>query len=262
MIYRKGKCLAWAAACALALALATISGNASAGTLTVQLFNATFNGAGTGYFNFDPVAGLFTNTQPGTVYTSDFIPVAVTGNTHTNGTVQNTDIFGIPASDFNSFRLEFLAFSNPTVTNNKFTMNSMGPTSISLLGPITGNITPELDSSSYNQANISGNLNSSRVSIKYQFNQLVIGGETFITTSSPELLTIKLNTNTPLSLNAQGALNSFYGDWSGSVTPLQPGTNVPEPSTYIFYSSALLVMAIFGALCYRRKALQLSGGAA
>ncbi len=261
MIYRKGKRLTWAVACALGLAIALTSRNASASALTVQLFNATFNGAGTGYFNFDPIEGLFTNTQPGVVSNSSFIPVSVTGNTNNNGNVQNSDIFGIPASDFNSFKLEFWAFSNPTVTNNKFSMNSIGPTSFNLLGPVTGNITPELDSSSYSQANISGNLNSSQVSIQYQFNQFTIGGETFIYTSSPEVLTIKLNTNTPLSLNPQGELNSFYGDWSGSITPLQPGTNVPEPSTFVFCGSALLVIASFWVLWLRRKALQLSGGA-
>lgn len=263
MIYRKGKCLAWAVACTLGLALTTSSGNASASTLQVQFFNATFNGSGIGYYNFDQNAGLFTNTLPGIVNGSSYIPLTVTGNTHDNGNYQATDIFGIPASDFNSFQLEFWAFSNPTVTNNKFTMSSVGPTSFSLLGPMTGDITPELDSASYSPAYISGNLNSSQVSIQYQFNQFSIGGETFINTSSPELLTINLNTNTPLSLNNQGALNSFYGDWSGSVTPLQPGTNVPEPSTFVFYGSALLVMASFWASYPRRKApQQLSGGAA
>jgi len=257
----KRKSSVWMLVFMAGLAITACCRKSLATTLSLQFFNASFQGNGTGYFNFDSTngGGLFTNTVQNVVNTTTFIPVTVTGNTHTNGNVQSTDIFGIPASDFNSFQLQFLNFSNPKVTNNEFVTSSMGPTSFSLLGPMNGNITPELDSASYSQATISGELNSNQVIIQYPFNQLVIGGETSIYTSLSELLTINLNTNAPLTLNSQGALNSFSGDWSGSVTPLQPGNNVPEPSICVFYGAFALTLIGFVAFASRRKAFRFLG---
>lgn len=101
---------------------------------------------------------------------------------------------------------------------------------------------------------ISGPLNGNNAMIQGSFNQMSFyqsGMPIPISLSQPELLTINVNTTTPLTLDQQGyMLSSFTGDWGGGMAPQ---TAVPEPSEALTYVCGLAALSAFLAIEWKKR---------
>ena len=168
----------------------------------------SFQGAGPGefdYSNFD-VSGNSLSTSPAA------IPAQITAvspmnawNTFLPTTTLPANInFGLSGDgQFNKASLSGNTFSQIlNIGWGADFSNNSGDLSITGLSPLT----------------ISGSLNGTNATIAGSFNQMAFyqsGIPIPIGLSQPELLTINLNTTTPLTLDNIGMLNSFTGDWGG-----------------------------------------------